>query len=184
MTLRLSVLCYWKGTKKDGAIRFSCDVVRGEFTTEPKVNQDKSLPDMKAVKVAQKIHQKMIKRLRDDDYISKLVKGQKQNLVEATITVKDTGELEERVYCDETTAEGIRRGIFTTAESSLDVFDWIVCLPFLPSIAHEGCVSITTPLADRVKLRCLEEATYDACEQQDEEEIVDDLHISKKSKTK
>uniref|UniRef100_A0A7S3L2K4 Uncharacterized protein n=2 Tax=Amphora coffeiformis TaxID=265554 RepID=A0A7S3L2K4_9STRA len=181
MKLRLSVLCYWKGTKKDGSIHFSCDVVRGEFTAEPKVDQDSS--DKKAVKAAQKIHQKMIKRLMRDDYISKLVKGHRQNLIEATIMVKSTGELEERVYCDENTAEGIRRGIFTTAENSLDVFDWVVSLPFLPSCAHVGVISLTTPLADRVKLRCLEEATYDACEQQDEEEIVDDLHISKKSKT-
>ena len=172
MEIKLSVECYWEGTRKDGSIHFQCDVVQGQFTDAP------SSPDDKAAK---NVHRKMIQRLKQDDYIQKLIKT-KQNLIEATVKIKGTGELEERVYCDETTAEAIRRGLFTTGESSLDVFDWIVSLPILPSCAHEGCLTVTTPLADRVKLRCLEEATYDACEQQEEEELVDDLHISKKKK--
>ncbi|KAL7560385.1 hypothetical protein ACA910_002342 [Epithemia clementina (nom. ined.)] len=38
-------------------------------------------------------------------------------------------------------------------------------------------------LARRAKLRLLEDAMYDACEQEEEEEIIEDLHISKKLKT-
>ena len=38
-------------------------------------------------------------------------------------------------------------------------------------------------LASRAKLRLLEDAMYDACEQEDEEELVEELHISKKAKT-
>lgn len=189
LTLTLCVICYWKGTRKDGSIHFSCDVVKGEFTGAPQRDStavsDVDDNDPKEARAAKRVHQKMIERLRNDDYIAKLAKKDiRQNLMEATV-ILNSNELEERVYCDETAAEGIRRGIFTTAENSLDVFDWIVSLPFLPSCAHDDAgISATTPLADRVKLRCLEEATYDTCEQQDAEEIVEELHISKKPKTK
>lgn len=188
LKLTLATICYWKGTKKDGSIHFSCKVTKGEVTSADAATT--AACDKKDAKTARRVRQKMIERLQKDDYVSKLVNQQhRQTLIEATVIVSSAGNLEERVYCDETTAEGIRRGIFTTGETSLDVFDWIVSLPILPSCAHgtdNGGVaseSVTTPLADRVKLRSLEEATYDACEQLQDEKIVDDLHISKKTKS-
>ena len=179
MRLKISVRCCWKGTRKDGSIRFVCDVADGAFTDFPApVEQSMT---QKEAKVVKRLRQKMIRRLEKDDYIGKLVK-ERQSLIEAAVSIKKEGDLEERVYCDETTAEGIRRSVFSRGESSLDVFDWILSLPFLPSCSHEGSVDVVTPLADRVKLRCLEEATYDACEQQEDDDIVEDLHISKKKR--
>ena len=177
--LTLNVFCCWEGAKKDGSIYFLCDCVRGEFAEAP--TTDESFPE-KEVKAAKRVHQKMIERLQKDDYIKKLIKGDRRTFLQATVSIKSRGELEERVYCDEDTAEAIRRGLFTTAENRLDVFDWMMYLPILPSVAHEGQVSVTTPLADRVKLRFLEEATCDACDQEGEEELVEELHISKKTK--
>ena len=92
--------------------------------------------------------------------------------------------MEERVFCNDTMAQALHRCLFTTAEDSLDVFDVVLGLPLLPTVAHEGQVSHTSPLADRVKLRCLEEATVDACDQHGDDELVEELHISKKTKTK
>lgn len=179
--LKLRVFCTWEGTRKNGSIYFVCDVVEGEFSTAP----DSSVSE-KELKAAKHVHQKMIGRLQKDDYIKTLInsKNDRRAVFEASVSIKGTGELEERVCCEQNTAEAIRRSLFTTAESCLDVFDWIISLPFLPSIAHKGQVSVTTPLADRVKLRCLEEAACVECDQAEEEELVNELHISKKTKTK
>jgi hypothetical protein len=167
--LHLATRCEWKGTAQEGAMDFSCAVTRAEFTTAPVSTE--------------KVHQKMIQRLGADDYIAKLLRGP-QSLVEATVVLDRAGSLEERVYCDEGTAKAIQRGLFSSADGTIDVFDWVLSLPLLPCAAHkESGVSVTTPLADRVRLRCLEEATYDACEQEEEEELVENLHISKKTKS-
>ena len=181
--LNFNILCCWEGTRKDGSIYFLCNAVQGEFCKAPKT--DESLSEKEA-NAAKRVREKMVERLQSDDYIRKSINKdvEHQTFLEATVRIKSTGELEERVYCDENTAEAIRRGLFTTAENRLDVFDWMVSLPFLPSSAHQGQVGVTSPLADRVKLRCLEEATCDACDQEEEEVLVDELHISKKTKTK
>jgi hypothetical protein len=125
------------------------------------------------------------------------------DLCEATIHFSKSPEnhhLEERVHCNDQTAEALRRAVFSTADSSLDIFDLILCLPLLPTttkvhaadaadadagdaLSSTSCTGTTTTgLADRAKLRLLEDAMYDACEREEEEELVQDLHISKRAK--
>ena len=43
-------------------------------------------------------------------------------------------------------------------------------------------MTTTTKLADRVRLRLLEEATYDVCDNEPDDELVDDLSIQDKNK--
>jgi hypothetical protein len=175
--LELFVKCFWEGTNKNGSIHFVVDVVKGSFIDEPRATQKAAT---KEVNAAKRIRQKMIARLSKDDYVMKLI-STRQNLIEASVKIQDD-ELEERVCCEEITAQAIHRSIFTTA-SPLDVFQFVLSLPFLPTRAHENNITAVTALADRVKLRCLEEATVEACEQEEEDELVNELQISKKPKS-
>ena len=91
-----------------------------------------------------------------------------------------SGQFEERVDVIDSVAEGLRRGVFSSAESSLDVTELLLSLPFLPGSAHKV---VHCPLADRAKLRLLEDAMFDACEREGEDEIIDDLKISSQDKS-
>jgi hypothetical protein len=154
------------------------------------------------------IHSKMITRLKQDAYISKLpllpppqsqVPGQKQSsslvpssssellVAQAEIVLTST-ELEERVSISEEGCEGIKRAMWPTAESTLDVVDLLVNLPFLPTTTTTTTTTTTkcttTTLANRAKLRLLEDAMCDACEKEGEEELLEELQISVPKKQK
>lgn len=179
------------------------------FRTKHDVPGTVSSPNKSDHKAHNKIRQKMIKRLQEDAYIKKLLADNKDDrkqqfavLCEARVTVSkylppDTAtgtspsethhhqqSLEERVDLADAVAEGIRRAVFSQAESSLDVVEVLLTLPFLPGSAHHDIVeendnpTINCPLADRAKLRLLEDAMCDACEREGEDEILDDLKIS------
>ena len=95
------------------------------------------------------------------------------NRIYAQAKIKvDQSNLEERVHVSEKLCECIRRSIWSAVDSPLDVIDLILNLPCLPT--HQ------TPLASRAKLRLLEDAMCDACEQEGEDELIEDLSISTK----
>lgn len=109
-------------------------------------------------------------RLENDDYISKLLSA-KPVLLEADILHSDD-HLEERVDCKDDVAEGIRRAILSLADSTLDVFEVLLALPFWP---------LKNKLGFRARLRLLEDAMCNECEEQDNELAVEDLDLGSPS---
>jgi hypothetical protein len=159
----------------------------------------------------------MLDRLRSDDYISKLLvhnnndinkeqqdydsfpKNSSNELCQASICVQEQNhQLEERVHVNEVVAEAIRRAVFSTADAPLDVFDILCRFPLLPcqhqspdndrdaGESSQGTTTTTTTtlLANRAKLRLLEDAMYDACENEEEEQVIDQLQIQESSLSK
>jgi hypothetical protein len=99
-------------------------------------------------------------------------------LAQATIQVNDQ-HLEERVHVSEQLCEAVKRAVWSSAESPLDVIELILNLPSLPSMATStDDKTKKTPLANRAKLQLLEDAMVDACEQEWEGEIMGNLKIS------
>jgi hypothetical protein len=105
-------------------------------------------------------------RLQKDDYVSKLTTLQPVEVCVARIH-QSPNDLEERVDCQEDIGEGIRRAVFSAADSALDVFEILLNFPSLP----------VNKLASRAKLRLLEDAMCNACEQEGEDELVSDLEL-------
>jgi hypothetical protein len=91
------------------------------------------------------------------------------------------GHLEERVDVSEPVAEAIRRAIWSSSESSLDIVEFVLSMPSLPTMEHHTKTNTfaTTPLANRAKLRLLEDAMLDACEREGEDGLLEDLSINK-----
>ncbi|KAL3802778.1 hypothetical protein HJC23_007555 [Cyclotella cryptica] len=104
-------------------------------------------------------------------------------------------ECEERVNVDSESVEGIRNAILTHCEDNLDVLELLLNMPYLPrgkflKCGHEckdGPTSDTSvrkeenalkSLSERAFLRMLEDAMWDACEKEGEDEMLDDLMIS------
>jgi len=91
------------------------------------------------------------------------------------------GALEERVNVDEDSLEGIRNAIFSHCDGNLDVLEILLNLPYFPRSPSESLNNPNTPLctlAERAYLRLLEDAMFDACEKEGEDELLDDLNIS------
>ncbi|KAL9182378.1 hypothetical protein ACHAXT_013030 [Thalassiosira profunda] len=115
--------------------------------------------DHKERAMKKKLRAGMIDRLRADSLVRRLLAEDDANkedgmpLCEALIQQNGHGnanELEERVNVYDNTLEGIRRAIFSHTEDNLD----------------------------RAYLRLLEDAMFDACEREGEDELLDDLDIS------
>jgi len=190
---------------EDGRLSYQVDVVSARFIER---NNDS---EQKESKTEKKIHTKMISRLRQDSYIAKLVElplqqsnkeqntntetkdptKQKSNkatlcLAEANIYVNTKkSELEERVDVSETVAEALRRALWSSTRSSLDIVEVILALPSLPcqncanySTTTTTTTPSTTRLANRCKLRLLEDAMLDECEKEGEDQLIEDLSIS------
>mmetsp|Transcript_15839 Transcript_15839/g.24316 ORF Transcript_15839/g.24316 Transcript_15839/m.24316 type:complete len:131 (+) Transcript_15839:217-609(+) len=115
----------------------------------------------------------MLKRLKQDDYIKKILINEFSTVCETTIITKDKSEVEERVWISGDLLESIRRAIYSQSESALDVVELLASLPYLKT---REC-----PLGGRAKLRLLEEAMNDACEEAEEEELIDGLKIQSKT---
>lgn len=145
-------------------------------------------------KVQDKIRTKMMARLLDDAYISKLLvstttrdnndpRRQGGSLLAQAHIHFTPNSLEERVTVMDDVGEAIKRAIWSATESPLDVVELLLALPLLPTTDHNstGDNSIpitTTSLANRARLRLLEDAMCEACEKEGEEELLDDLTIS------
>jgi hypothetical protein len=164
--------------------------------------------DRKDRKASKKRRTEMLKRVRSDHYIRRLFVDDKANtdcvegapLCEALIqqnlrsgvrsagSANDIDELEERVNVEEGTLQGIKNAIFSQSEDNLDVLEILLNMPYLPRLSSSAssnndkgdAISNQWPskLADRAYLRLLEDAMFDACEKEGEDELLDDLNIS------
>lgn len=164
MVVTLSSKCTWT-SPDSGMLAFTLSA-RAQFQTKSEAKEAK-----KRDKVANKVRAEIIKHLRDDDYIKSLLEDKDVGLVlcEAHIQMCPGNELEERVRVDDNVAEGVRRCIYSQSEGTLSLMDLLVSLPFLPSV----------PLAQRAKLRLLEDAMVDACEKEGENELLEELTLIK-----
>jgi hypothetical protein len=194
--------CSSSQKSNDGILVYSCRVHSAKFC-------DKSDNDDKK---EQKIRQKTISRLQQDTYLAKLVTmGNTQPssstfttttttttatttvssldplfLAKAKIHVDQTKNImEERVDVSDIVAEALRRAVWNSSESSLDLVELILALPSLPGTRHhhhqgsskENQHFETSPLADRAKLRLLEDAMLDECEKEGEGDLIQELSI-------
>jgi hypothetical protein len=191
VSVTLLMECSWRhpkedtdhAKKSDGMLTFSCSVDSAKLLLDKHHTEDDE--DAKADR---KIRKKMIQRLRQDSYIAKLLElGNEQStnfypyLAKAKIHVHQAKNvLEERVDVSETVAESVRRALWSLADSSLDVIEVILALPSLPGTSHKDLIDTTTTLANRAKLRLLEDAMLDECEKEGEGELIRELTIEQK----
>mmetsp|Transcript_52825 Transcript_52825/g.78319 ORF Transcript_52825/g.78319 Transcript_52825/m.78319 type:complete len:191 (+) Transcript_52825:417-989(+) len=102
---------------------------------------------------------------------------------------------EERVNVSEDALEGVRRSVLSMTECNLSVLELCLAMPWLPrnsdknfilqgaDVCHNSVSSEELMLcADRAALRLLEDALFDACEKEGEEDMLDDLNLDDDSK--
>ena len=198
VAVTIQMKCVWTNGKKkeDGRLSYQMDVVSAKFIERKNDNEEEE------GKAERKIRKKMISRLSQDSYISKIIAlstEEKSNnnvlcLAHASIYVNtDKFELEERVDVSDTVAETLRRALWSSTKSPLDIVDMILVLPSLPchnsaaanssSSTTTSSSTCTTRLANRAKLRLLEDAMLDECEKEGEDQLIDDLSISPNATT-
>ncbi|CAJ1951990.1 unnamed protein product [Cylindrotheca closterium] len=184
--VRLSIICAWtfdESSPKHGNLSYKCGA-------SAEMVESKKMTDGFNEKAAvdEKIKSKMQKRLKKDAYISKLLTNSKGDRTESDWPVFASAEirslmddLEERVDVSQPIAEAIKRAVWSSAESTLDIVDLLLQFPCLPTSMHTDIIA-TTELANRAKLRLLEDAMVDACEQEGEDQILEDLTIGGEKK--
>lgn len=134
--------------------------------------------------------------MQSDKLIRNLLEDEGKVLCEAVIqqSTNCTNQLEERVNVNEDVLSGVKNAICSLVEGNLDVFDLLLSMPYLPRLERDGPLDSAVPntiqgsesetskvhdmLGDRAYLRLLEDAMFDACEKEGEDEILDDLNIS------
>lgn len=212
LLITLQVTCAWKTTTTTtssassshyGHFVFECHASARFWTKTELVDKLKHQEDQedhsrgtrnkKDKKIQDKIRTKLVARLREDAFISKLLVGSPTSdennrhhrgslLAQADIQFTPH-DLEERVTVMDDICEAMKRAIWPSAESPLDVVELLLALPLLPTTDHnsaeeENSITITTTsLANRARLRLLEDAMCEACEKEGEEELLDDLTI-------
>ena len=172
------------------------------------VDDDKSPKvDRKEQRAQTKIRAGMIDRLKQDFYVKRLLdldgdsaaldgKGDddqvllQRRICEAEIkeSFDSSGaakELEERVDVSEDALEGIRRAVLSQLDDNTSVLDLLLAFPYLINTQIDVRKDskgndINLQLGHRAILRLLEDACIDACEKEGEDELLDDLRISKK----
>ena len=173
--------------------------VTGTLLTEVKEVDGEEKLSSKERRAKSKLHAGIIKRLQADKLIRNLLEGDEGSvLCEAVIqqTTNCANQLEERVNVNEDVLSGIKNAIFSHVEDNLDVFELLLNMPYLPrssgrdgldsavpsDLTTQGLESGTSKvhdmLGDRAYLRLLEDAMFDACEKEGEDEILDDLNLS------
>jgi hypothetical protein len=188
LAVTLKVFCAWSSdstSPRHGSFFYSCHA-SARFWEKEEFEKQNPQDDSKAKKTRKKIRSKMIQRLRKDAYIVKIlcdVKDDKRNketglVAQAKIKVSENN-LEERVNIAEDICESIKRAVWSSAETTLDVAElFILSFPSLPTTSHSNTViTANTLLANRARLRLLEDAMIDACEQEGEDQILEDLTI-------
>ncbi len=178
-----------------------------------RAKDDSKIQNRNDRKASKKLRAEMLKRLRSDHYIQRLFVDKKTNsdtdsalLCEALIQqnlrsddkaggTTNIDELEERVNVEEGTLQGIKNAIFSKSEDNLDVLEILLNMPYLPRTSlpsppsdnEKGDATAInqwpTKLAERAYLRLLEDAMFDACEKEGEDELLDDLNISEANHT-
>ena len=180
VAVTLEMQCVWAdgdarksdGIEEDGRLSYTCRLKSGQFIGK-KDDEEKT---------ERKIRKRMISRLRKDSYIAKLIGPETPSaelwLAQASIYVNASKfELEERVDVSQIAAEILRRALWPSTTSSLDVVEVMFSLPSLPCRSNDR-VTTTTRLANRAKLRLLEDAMLDECEKEGEDQLIEDLSIS------
>ncbi len=183
VAVTLEMECLWAdgdAAKKDrnmedGRLSFTCRLKSGKLI-EKKENEEKT---------ERKIRKKMISRLRQDSFISQILEPGKEAkkpadllLAKASIYVNASKfEMEERVDVSQNAAEILRRSLWSSTTSCLDIVEVMLALPTLPCRSSNK-LETTTRLANRAKLRLLEDAMVDECEKEGEDQLIDDLKIS------
>lgn len=172
MVLTMHVCCNWSYAEGIGSLQFSAEAT-ARFLTESELKTSTIHPSVgkKEERQLSKIRAKMRARLKEDDYIKKLLLGDNAAvLFEASILVDESEQkLEEKVCINDDGLEAFRRCIYSHGDDTLAVMEILASLDYLKT---PGC-----PLGKRAKLRLLEEAMADACEKQDEEELLDEMVI-------
>ena len=173
----------------------------GEEGEQPK----KKLRSKEERVAKRKLHTGMLKRLQSDKLISRLLEDDKDSkqttnkptkgvgvvafceaIVQQNPNNNNTvdGELEERVNVHDETLEGIRNAVFSHTEDNLDVLELLLSMPYLPRTTTtqyenvDGQERTLLVLGDRAYLRLLEDAMFDACEKEGEDDMLDELNIS------
>lgn len=108
--------------------------------------------------------------------------------------------VEERVDVSDEALEGIRRAVLSLTECNLSIMESLISLPWLAtsttscgyryrdrSKKERSCwdrymsvkaMDVFRTACDRVALRLLEDALFDACEREGEEDIIEDLNLN------
>jgi len=189
VAVTLEIKCIWADGDaakddeivEDGKLHYTCQLKSGKLIKRKDEEE----------KTDRKIRKKMLSRLRQDSYITSLLGLQEDNknhselcLAQANIYVNaEKFELEERVDVSEVAAETLRRALWPSTTSSLDVVEVILALPSLPCRSTDGLATNTTRLANRARLRLLEDAMLSECEKEGDEQLIEDLAISKTIKS-
>lgn len=171
-----------------------------EFSIKLKVNAaclpfkppTKEHLDRKELQGKRRLHAAMIERLESDPLIRRLIHAKDGILLcEALIQENSKSnipagsgkapiELEERVNVNEKTLDGIRKAVFSHCEDNLDVLTILLDMPYF--LRQSSDIGEQRPkaaaLAKRAYLRLLEDALFDACEREGEDEMLDELTIS------
>jgi hypothetical protein len=161
--------------------------------------------DRKERSMSRKFRSGMIKRLRADPLIRRLLVDEDKSgavasdgvlLCEALIQQnrnhddESSAKCEERVNVDSESIEGIKNAILPHCEDNLDVLEMLLHMPHLPrsnfmqeeqnesSCTERTYQEVLQCLSRRAFLRILEDAMFDACEKEGEDDMLDDLNIS------
>jgi hypothetical protein len=152
-----------------------------------------------------KLRSNMVKRLCDDPMIRQILVEKEEAasapvdgvlLCEALIQRNETSnkhtKCEERVNVNSETIEAIRNAILSHCEDNLDILEILLSMPYLPRVGyyHEKdknehnidnnikSEETLKALSRRAFLCILEDAMFDACEKEGEDEMLDDLNLS------
>ena len=207
ISIAIHVTCYWKKKLPDGQQQKqsvkNTDGDGDDVISEAKIFQEEFYIKMNACArccehkelKSKKLRAGMMSRLQSDHYIKRLFHGDTEGatLCEALIqqnlqTDRNGNELEERVNVEEGTLQGIKNAIFSQCEDNLDVLELLLNMPYLPRSSSSSSSldddketmsnQWQCKLADRAYLRLLEDAMFDACEKEGEDELLDDLKLS------
>lgn len=111
----------------------------------------------------------MAARLAKDYYVRQLLLPEKEEMLVAEATIRRaSSELEERYRSSEEGLEALRLSLFSHSECNTSVLQFLLDMPWMPR----------TVLANRARLRLLEDAMVDACEKEGEDDLLEDLNIS------
>lgn len=166
MTVLFRAHCQWTldSVTESGDLEFSLNV-RARFRTKAELRTHTTTSSDSTID--KKLRAKVLKRLQADDYITKLLGDEFHPVCQATV-LTTTDQLEERVWMDQDLLESIQRSIYSQAPSVIDVVELVAGFPYLGN----GCA-----LGHRAKLRLLEDAMLDACEQEGDDDLIDELSL-------
>jgi len=150
-------------------------------------NEKSKIKSQRRNRVRKKLASRIKQKLAKDSYIKTLLNANDECpllLCEVKIISQGTNgaELEERVDLRDEILEGIHRSTFSLMDDRLDLMELLASLPWLKDIVVDyssidnNFEEIAT-LANRASLQLLEDALFDACEREGENELLEELTI-------